>query len=491
MKDINAQKEKTNDLSIKNSRLWQKEQIRLQHDALMQRRKHKDNREEKDACSAEREDGTVSFPAVPIENEVEKIEDTTCIDTNRDELLKAFCSFTSDLDDLFQIQGIDEEAKTFWPNICCKERKDKTLEVCKDPTGRIKRKNIIPFALSQGGDYSRHNLYVEVTEAIKEEGYLHQGMEKLLASLQSSVDTTSATKRVNAFFEEVSLCGPRIVNAPGNSERKLCELFVPYHHAMKNFYTLMESLFVKPITPQSSFLETMELSLRKRSEATRLGKNNIQQMMQMKPTKAVEATCTGGSKWTSAKLEEKKSKYCLGYNHLDLSDTNLKNVAVHYLKNDISYDDKEMFELSKQLRYQVTDASCPAPLFTANDISIQQVAMDVLGEKKEWVAVVNLNTQDKNGYLQSELPRCESEKRYLIGAKLEVKAYVDDDNCCLGEVNYQKCIDGCEKKLKKLKDKREKHYSKDVVVTGTQYTVTSSHLSRMRRRLLTHRRSGC
>ena len=58
--------------------------------------------------------------------------------------------------------------------------------------------------------------------------------------------------------------------------------------------------------------------------------------------------------------------------------------------------------------------------------------------------MVNLNTQDKNGYLQSELPRCESEKRYLIGAKLEVKAYVDDDNCCLGEVNYQKCIDGCE-----------------------------------------------
>ena len=110
---------------------------------------------------------------------------------------------------------------------------------------------------------------MEVTEAIKKEGYLHQGMKNLLASLQSSVDTTNATKRVNAFFEEVSLCGPRIVNAPGNSERKLCELFVPYHHAMKSFYTLIESLFVKPIMPQSSFLETMERSLRKRSEATR------------------------------------------------------------------------------------------------------------------------------------------------------------------------------------------------------------------------------
>ena len=38
----------------------------------------------------------------------------------------------SDLDNLFQIQSIDKEAKTFWPNICCKERRDTTLEVC-DP----------------------------------------------------------------------------------------------------------------------------------------------------------------------------------------------------------------------------------------------------------------------------------------------------------------------------------------------------------------------
>ena len=94
------------------------------------------------------------------------------------------------------------------------------------------------------------------------------------------------------------------------SENKLCELFVPYKHAMRSFYTLIESLFVKPMPPQSSFLETMERSLRKRSEATRLGKNNIQQMMQMKP-KAAEATCTGGSKWTSAELNRKSKIFVL------------------------------------------------------------------------------------------------------------------------------------------------------------------------------------
>merc|ERR1712167_177831 len=194
--------------------------------------------------------------------------------------------------------------------------------------------------------------------------------------------------------------------------------------AMTNFYNLIKSLFVKPITPQSaSFLETWERSLRKRSETKRVGKSKIQNIMQMKPKTTAEATCTGGSKWTSSELKEKKQDFCLGYNHLDLSDTNIKNVAIHYLKHDISYDDKKMFELSEQLRYQVTDSSCPAPLFTANDISIQQVAMDVLGNEKEWVAVVNLNTQDGNGYLQSELPFCE-DRKYLIGAKVKVKAYI-------------------------------------------------------------------
>ena len=97
-------------------------------------------------------------------------------------------------------------------------------------------------------------------------------------------------------------------------KKKLCELFVPYQHSMAQFYTLIESLYVKPMMPQSSFLETMERSLRKRSETETVGKNNIQQMMQMKP-KAEEATCTGGSKWTSVELQEKKRNFCLGYKH--------------------------------------------------------------------------------------------------------------------------------------------------------------------------------
>merc|ERR1719460_1174203 len=103
---------------------------------------------------------------------------------------------------------------------------------------------------------------------------------KLLDSL-SSVSRSkkeNATQLINTFFNDVSLCGPRIVDAPGNSERKLCELFVPYHHAMKNFYNLIEHLYFKPIDVQqsSSFLESMESSLRKRqlNSKKRLGKIN-------------------------------------------------------------------------------------------------------------------------------------------------------------------------------------------------------------------------
>ena len=90
-------------------------------------------------------------------------------------------------------------------------------------------------------------------------------------------------------------------------------------------------------------------------------------------------------------------------------------------------------------------------------------------EQKEWVAVVNLNTKAENGYLQSELPYCKV-RDYLIGAKVEVKAYIDNDGCCDGLKDYAKCAGKptCENKLTELKDQKDKHYSKDVVLTGTQ-----------------------
>ena len=166
------------------------------------------------------------------------------------------------------LENIYKPAKSFWPNICCKERRDKTLKACEDPNGKIERKNIIPFALSQGGNYNRHSLYVEVSEAIKKNGYLHTGMKKLLKSLGTTkTKHKHAETLINSFFNEVSLCGPRIVDAPGTKDKKkLCELFIPYQHSMTQFYHLIEKIFYQPLNAQqsSSFLQTMENALHKR-----------------------------------------------------------------------------------------------------------------------------------------------------------------------------------------------------------------------------------
>jgi hypothetical protein len=265
----------------------------------------------------------------------------------------------------------------------------------------------------------------------------------------------------------------------------------------------VESTLQKSGIPEADTINNhskLSVQIENRQKAIGGGSNKIQRIgsiMKAKSAKTpkAEQQCKhteSGSTWMSKNLATMKQTYCTGYKHLDLSSTEIKNIAIHYLKNDIDYDDKKMFSLKQSLRYLVTDNSCPAaPLFTAKDISIQQVAMDVLGTKKEWVAVVNLNTQDKNGYLQSELPYCKR-KQYLIGAKVEVKAYVDTTNCCNDYHDFTTCktYDGCENKLTKLKDKRHKHYSKDVVLTGTQYSVENSHVSR-RRRLLQRHQAGC
>ena len=186
------------------------------------------------------------------------------------------------------------------------------------------------------------------------------------------------------------------------------------------------------------------------------------QIMQAKPAPAqpkAEQQCNHKStstQWTSDTLVRMKNSQCTGYTHLDLSNTNIKNIAIHYLENDLAYDNKTMFNLEQSLRYEIKDEGCPAaPLFNAKDISIQQVYMDTLGTEKEWVAVVNLNTKAENGYLQNELPYCE-DRDYLIGSNVVVKAYIDNTRCCKHLKDVDKCKRkiGCENVLSKLKDKK-------------------------------------
>eukprot|EP00942_MAST-04A_sp_MAST-4A-sp1_P001339 g1339.t1 len=250
--------------------------------------------------------------------------------------------------------------------------------------------------------------------------------------------------------------------------------------------------------------DTIKMQLAKRQKY-RLGKGNkgsiksIGSIMRSKPkTNSKLATCTGGSEFEQVELAKQKNLFCKGYKHLDLSSPEVKNIAMHYLNNDLTEtilnNKQHMNALASALRYDVQDTSCPSKLFDSKDISIQQVNMDTLGNEKEWVAVVNLNTQDTNGYLQSELPYCKA-RDYLIAAKAQVKVYVDDDGCCDGLKDYKQCVGKvtCENKLVELKDKNQKHYSKDVVLTGTQYEVKSSYdVNRRRRRLLVNAaNTGC
>ena len=82
-----------NDLSIRNSRLWQKEKIRMKYGEMMHRRERTDNSMERNYCKMERQSGTAVFPAVPLQQEFEFNEDTGCIDTNRDQMLSSFARF--------------------------------------------------------------------------------------------------------------------------------------------------------------------------------------------------------------------------------------------------------------------------------------------------------------------------------------------------------------------------------------------------------------
>ena len=124
---------------------------------------------------------------------------------------------------------------------------------------------------------------------------------------------------------------------------------------MRLFYDLIENLYAGPFLPkqESSFIETMEQSLLNRqfsSKKIRLGKNERKQInpqlgMAMKSkekeTKKSNAEnknqkCSGGAKFSPSESAEKKPLFCKGSSHLDLSNSNIKNIAIYYLQDDIS-----------------------------------------------------------------------------------------------------------------------------------------------------------
>ena len=168
---------------------------------------------------------------------------------------------------------------------------------------------------------------------------------------------------------------------------------------------------------------------------------------------------------------------------MDLRTPTIKNVALYYLKNDIGASDIDMLRLKRTLRFEVIDKTCPSKLFDADDISIQQVAMNAAdGTIKDWAAVIKLNT-DEDGYLKSEMPKCESAK-YLPRTEVTVKVFEDKGSgvCCKGSKDVTKCKRNRFCRIRSFLNRRGKRMKKVVTVTGTVYEVKDA-VSR-RRRLL-------
>jgi hypothetical protein len=208
----------------------------------------------------------------------------------------------------------------------------------------------------------------------------------------------------------------------------------------------------------------------------------------------MEPTCNVGIKYDdNVELRETRKSHC-PYKHIDLSDgvatTSVQNIAIHYLRNDLKkedYTNENMVMLHSRLRYEVKDSSefnCPAPLFYADDISIQQVSMNAKDRKKEWVAVIKLNTHAKNGYFQSELKQCFA-KPYIPRAEVKVNVFVDKKDCCNGNKDYEKCIStktNCQSEVMTFKSKYgDKDYGKIVTLDGAWYEIKGSHIDRRRR----------
>ena len=172
----------------------------------------------------------------------EEVDDKTCHNKNRDVVVTAFCNFRRPFERMLKEGGSTWTGRQLWPNICCKEDNFENLRSCDDPAGKASRSEIVPFALAQGGNLTPQNLYGELVDVLRYDGYLHKGLVKAL----TLVDGGDALKNhTDTIFEETSLCGPRIFTSPVNSEVRVCELFMPYGHVLNSFRTAFQALAFK------------------------------------------------------------------------------------------------------------------------------------------------------------------------------------------------------------------------------------------------------
>eukprot|EP00943_MAST-04B_sp_MAST-4B-sp1_P003835 g3835.t1 len=175
-----------------------------------------------------------------------EIDDKYCLNENRDRLISSFCNFRPRFIKLLQeklyprLPSIPKyTGRDLWPNICCRKDNFQHLKTCNDPSGKVPRSHIVPFALAQGGNITVDNLYGEIVDVLKKDGYLQQGMNKAVNGIK---DGDKLQQKVNNLFETTLLCGPREFGLPTNEGIRLCELFYPYEHMLTTYYNEVNAL---------------------------------------------------------------------------------------------------------------------------------------------------------------------------------------------------------------------------------------------------------
>eukprot|EP00944_MAST-04C_sp_MAST-4C-sp1_P011936 g11936.t1 len=576
----------SNGQNDKLKRMWAEEDVRKRYTRFRKERGQADRKTSGDDCAKEKTEHIAVFSAIPLKVEV---DDKSCINENRDQLIGAFCNFRKDFDTLL-VEAAMKDGAHYWPNICCRSWEDKGE---KDPCkrGGILREKVVPFAGSQGGEITFENLYGEVKDVLEKDGYLHKGMLQVLqdANIGSDIEI-----KVNEMFNDISLCGPRMFRDPRHEEEMMCEIFYPYQHLLKTFSDGF-SIAVSKKAKQISFLETVARSGKKRyrrfeepsytyddektphvnnkkledkvfswfhtwvhnldttefentlfsrmktwlksyvrsdqslkgpkgergekgdkgdtgdkgdsvedgsAKATKIFSPEIKQALEKRAVEAkreakhakVDGLLTSKASYhdgpsscprvtgsDEVTLDNYKQAFCPVRKHVDFG-KDVANIAMVYVEHDIHLKHLDsVARVKKELKFVVGDA-CKSAMFTENDISLQKIGPE---HSKHWVALVQLDSTSKDGYLRSQLAHCKS-LDYVPMTSMTVKVEKKVLNC--RNKGYKEIE--CSHEYRPLyhhHTKRQLEYAVDV--TGSQYTVTTIHKSR--RRLLWSQRRNC
>jgi hypothetical protein len=111
-------------------------------------------------------------------------------------------------------------------------------------------------------------------------------------------------------------------------------------------------------------------------------------------------------------------------------------------------------------------------MFSPKEMSIQQVSK-LGGEQQDtiWVLVIKLDTENKKGYLDSQLQdnKCK-DLPYLPYTEIGIQLFKDDEKCCVSK-DYQDCKQGCKSKVERVGDVNADSLAFRMSVTGSIFSV--------------------